>query len=238
MLSIYNIFPSNTQFSHNSFNSAPVDLLNWAKNCEAREKYTNDSKIYVKYINNVVGTINNSVLISWYYLFGQNKAIKKMKNKERKTFDSYMLCIGYNEGDIQLGLTGGVLNNESHLDCVQRELYEETMLCCNQNDIVKIYQKNETSFYSLSIEKCFIKEFDENNVYEKSNEKVTKRSLLYLHGPYDIMKKFVNNMKVMYSSECITHYTLLPIQIAKEITQHLANRQITKLKYESFIYNL
>jgi len=40
--------------------------------------------------------------------------------------DDYLLCISYNEGDTQIGLTGTVKVNENPIDTAIRELHEET----------------------------------------------------------------------------------------------------------------
>lgn len=190
--------------------------------------------MYTKYVNKNQGDNIDETIISWYYLIGQNTAMRKMRNHQ----DIYILCVGYKEGDVQIGLTGGVTSNETHLECIKRELFEETMLCCDQNNITKLHQRKDNMFFCASINDCYFDTTPKPPHKNIIDEKPVKRSLLYLYGSYDCMKKAVDKMNVLNANEGITHYTLMALKDALRATGVLSSRQITKMKYKTFVYPL
>ena len=121
---------SNTSINNNNNNNN--DNNNW----KILKKINTTKPCYIRQLCSSILQVPSISYISNYYYSGLYECLQSIKPNK------YIICIGYNEGDFQIGLTGTCKYNENHKQAVIRETMEEIDITSKNFQLVSTKQKN------------------------------------------------------------------------------------------------
>ena len=160
-----------------------------------------------------------SILISPYLMPGSLDCINKLPK------DDYLVCIGYTDGDTQIGCTGKIDCNEEAIDAAQREVLEEINIDCCHRKINLISSNKKVKFFEIDINDCSI---NTNRQIVKKEKSSKGKVMICIHGPLYEMDQILKNIPVRYlkDQEKINHCIAIPITECIKIIKYKKENNI------------
>ena len=157
-----------------------------------------------------------SIIPSSYYKTGMKQAYVNLMTQSP---DDHILCIGYNEGDVQFGLSESFKKGEKRMDALKRALIEEINYEFKDKLLPNFYKytyrtneytsNNHIIFVNITSDTKSFKRYpisiDTNNV----NDDKTNKLIVIIHGDKEVLKE---KFKLFSSSESkIASLNLIPV---------------------------
>lgn len=170
--------------------------------------------------------------VTSYYIKGQYEAMKQIRTMKH---NAYLLFVGYDEGDMQPGVTGSRIkyNNgyyENAVHATIRELKEETgftthprnLMWFDNNNCVKIGRHG--TIYLLNAKTCKIS--DKAKILRDNS---LKKIAVLIFGSYNDIMYMIQNAKSIDPKEQISYYACVHIDHALRMTHTIKQRRLRGL---------
>lgn len=201
--------------------------------------YTGYRGIIIQYFNTkdkLILTPENQIF-SKYALPGHYMAISKLSLNIPN--DHMIVGIGYDTGDIQLSITGSKKIKEKTINSALREVREELGLILDRKHLNYLCTQEKSSYnkpgrtvhYSVDIDALDgLVMLQENigiidSIDDEEEDDYSKKVSVIIHGSHQKLSKLIANAKPTDTSEVITFYSLVPLDVALRVIFHIDNKE-------------
>lgn len=183
-------------------------------------------------VKTVIGIIEElkKQMFSNFYLSGILSALECISR------DSYILYVGYTQGDMQIGVTGSCLRNENPKTAAIRELKEELGIDVNPSHLIEVshgkmeHGKGYSTIFVLCLDFChFTPALPNAKKAIGTDDKYAKIAVI-VYGSALRLNDLLQIAKPLDGDEKINYYASVPREYAYQVTTAIKNLKKRKPK--------
>lgn len=185
-------------------------------------KISTKNPLHIRYLRT---DITNRIYISCCYFSGLLECLEEIYLSNP---DSYIICIGYTDGDFQIALTGTGKFNEPVLNTARRETFEEVDIESENIQLFNTYPHNGAKVkishvYKVNASECNPSTKERTDLLKLDrNNNLKNKITVVIYGTLEETTKIIQSSRLNpRNREHIGYYVLLNISDAISICQKI-----------------